>query len=196
VLAATPGPGIFYVLARSLHGGRRAGVLSSFGTAIGGFGHVLAAAWGLSAILASSAAAFTLVKYAGAAYLVWLGCRTLMSSDATPVSPAEPPPLQGREHLLVQGMLTELLNPKTALFFLAFIPQFVEPARPVFPQFVLLGTISVTLNTIADLLVAHFAGPLSSRLRESRRLRRHTRVVSGGGLIALGAYVALADERR
>ncbi len=192
VLAVTPGPGIFYVLARSLRGGRREGLASSLGTAIGGFGHVLAAGCGASVILASSATAFTMVKYMGAAYLVYLGVRTILSRDAPLVgTPAR------REHPLVQGAITEMLNPKTALFFLAFIPQFVDPGGPVFVQFVqfvLLGSISVGLNTAADLVVAYSAGPLGDRLRDPRQVRR-MRLASGGSLLGLGVYVACADER-
>ena len=214
VLAVTPGPGIFYVLARSLRGGRRDGVRSSLGTAIGGAGHVVAAACGLSALLASSATAFAVVKYAGGAYLIYLGIRTLLTSepvamDAGARGPSDAPvpghdggaPARRRhasrgDRALVQGVITELLNPKTALFFLAFIPQFIEPKGHVFAQFVLLGSISVALNTSADLVVAVFAGPLGDRLRRSARFRRTTRMASGGALIGLGAYAAMVDSRR
>jgi threonine/homoserine/homoserine lactone efflux protein len=193
LLAVTPGPGIFYVLTRSIKGGRREGVQSSLGTGVGGLGHVLAAACGLSALVASSAVAFAVVKYAGAAYLVYLGCRTLLAGDGAGAPPDLSKP---RDGALVQGVITELLNPKTALFFLALIPQFVSPNGSVFLQSMLLGSISVALNTAADLLVAHFAGPLSDRLRRSPQFRRRTRVASGGALIGLGAYAALADDPR
>src|SRR5712672_2219262 len=150
LLAVTPGPGIFYVLARSLAGGRREGILSSFGTFVGGLFHVLAAALGISAILAASAVAFHTVKYAGAAYLVWLGIRMIRARNAEmPAQTAAP--AQGSFR---QGILTEALNPKTALFFLSFIPQFIVAGRGhVFLQFIVLGTISVLLNTLADLVV-------------------------------------------
>src|ERR1700674_3643033 len=148
VLAVTPGPGIFYVLTRTLAGGRREGILSSLGTFAGGMFHVLAAALGVSAILAASAVAFHTVKYAGAAYLIWLGIRMIRTRNAEMAVSASKP----SQGAFRQGILTEVLNPKTALFFLSFIPQFITPVRGhVFLQFVLLGALSVILNTAADL---------------------------------------------
>ena len=143
LLAISPGPGMLYVLARSLKGGRKVGLASSFGTALGGMGHVIAGAFGLSAILAQSAYAFLFVKYLGAAYLVYLGIRTLFSVDAAMPATVD----QGRiaQNPFWQGVLTEVLNPKTALFFLAFIPQFVDHAAPLLPQFILLGATSIAL---------------------------------------------------
>src|SRR5438309_11716498 len=126
LLAITPGPGIFYVLARSLAGGCREGILSSFGTLVGGFFHVLAAALGVSAILAASAVAFHTVKYAGAAYLVWLGIRMIRGARNAELAAQTAAPAQGSFR---QGILTEALNPKTALFFLSFIPQFIVAGR-------------------------------------------------------------------
>src|ERR1700733_5371114 len=192
VLAATPGPGIFYVLARTLGGGRREGFLSSFGTFVGGMFHVLAAALGISAILAASAVAFHTVKYAGAAYLVWLGIRMIQSRNAE--MPAEANALARGS--VAQGIMTEVLNPKTALFFLSFIPQFISPRLGhVFMQFFLLGTISVALNTAADLIVVSLAVPLGGLLKTSAAFRRRQRMASGIGMIGLGAYVALGDSR-
>src|SRR5213594_2653167 len=157
VLAITPGPGIFYVLARSLAGGRREGIHSSFGTLVGGLFHVLAAALGVSAILAASAVAFHTVKFAGAAYLVWLGIRMIRTRNSEMTVSI----LQPSQGAFRQGILTEVLNPKTALFFLSFIPQFVAPAHGhAFFQFALLGAISVSLNTAADLVVVGMAAPL------------------------------------
>jgi len=192
LLAITPGPGIFYVLARSLAGGRREGILSSFGTFVGGLFHVLAAALGVSAILAASALAFHTVKYAGAAYLVWLGIRMIRTRNAEmAVSPSQP-----SQGAFRQGILTEVLNPKTALFFLSFFPQFITPERGhVFFQFIVLGALSVTLNTTADLLVVVLAAPLERKLKSSARFRRGQRVASGLGMITLGTYVALADTQ-
>jgi threonine/homoserine/homoserine lactone efflux protein len=192
VLAATPGPGIFYVLARSLAGGRREGLLSSYGTFVGGLFHVLAAALGVSAILAASATAFHAVKYAGAAYLVWLGIRMIRTrNEEMPVRAVQP-----SRHAFRQGILTEVLNPKTALFFLSFVPQFVAPGRGhVFVQFVILGALSVILNTSADLVVVLLAGPLERLLKKSARFRRRQRVASGLGMIGLGAYAAFGDSR-
>lgn len=198
MLAITPGPGIFYVLARSLKGGRTEGIASALGTAVGGMGHVLAAALGLSVLLATSALAFALVKYLGAAYLLYLGIKTLLShhepleaaDDAEPIRTTSP------QRAFLQGIVVELLNPKTALFFLAFIPQFVSLTGVLFAQFLLLGTIVVLLNTSADFVVVMLAGPIGERLQSSRRLRTGQRLFTGSGLIALGGYVALTGSHR
>lgn len=185
LLAVMPGPGMLYVLARSLHGGRREGVLSSLGTAIGGSVHVLAAAFGISVILAASSVAFAIVKYAGAAYLMYVGIKMLLekleTDTAATTSIGNP---------FTQGIITEVLNPKTALFFLSFIPQFVDPAGNVTLQFIVLGSISVFLNTTADLVVTFFAGPLGKRLRTSKRWQQRQRVATGTAMIGLGVYVA------
>jgi threonine/homoserine/homoserine lactone efflux protein len=192
LLAITPGPGIFYVLARSLAGGKREGILSSLGTFVGGLFHVFAAALGLSAILAASAVAFHTVKYAGAAYLVCLGIRMIRTRNAEMAVAASGP----SNGAFRQGILTEVLNPKTALFFLSFIPQFVAPAHGhVFFQFALLGCVSVGLNTAADLVVVGMASPLERKLKNSVRFRRRQRTASGLGMIGLGAYLALANSK-
>ena len=192
LLAITPGPGIFYVLARSLAGGKREGIQSSLGTFVGGLFHVFAAALGLSAILAASAVAFHTVKYAGAAYLVWLGIRMIRTRNAEMTVEAMGP----SNGAFRQGILTEVLNPKTALFFLSFIPQFVAPGQGhLFLQFALLGSISVGLNTAADLVVVGMASPLERKLKNSTRFRRRQRTASGIGMIGLGAYLALADSK-
>jgi threonine/homoserine/homoserine lactone efflux protein len=191
LLAVTPGPGMFYVLARSLAGGRRAGMLSSLGTFVGGFVHVIAAALGISAILAASALAFSVVKYAGAAYLIYLGIRMIRSRSQEVIDQ----PVDAKGYAFSQGIVTEVLNPKTALFFLSFIPQFIVREQNVFGQFLLLGTISVALNTSADLVVAFFAGPLGQRLKESVRFRRRQRTASGLAMIGLGAWVAVGERR-
>jgi threonine/homoserine/homoserine lactone efflux protein len=192
VLAITPGPGIFYVLARSIQGGRREGYASAAGTAVGGLFHVLAAALGVSAVLAASAEAFTMVKYAGAAYLIYLGIRALLSKE----SPVEVDAGTAGRRAFLQGITTEVLNPKTALFFLAFIPQFVDPKGAVVLEFIVLGSISVFLNTSADLVVATLAGPIGSQLKQRAGLRKAQRMFSGVSLIALGAYVALAGGEK
>jgi len=192
LLAVTPGPGIFYVLARSLAGGRREGILSSFGTFVGGLFHVFAAALGISAILAASAIAFHTVKYAGAAYLIWLGIRIIRTRNAEVALTTSAP----TRNAFRQGILTEALNPKTALFFLSFIPQFISAAAGhVFLQFIVLGAISVILNTAADLLVVLAAAPLEQKLKHNPVFRTRQRIASGMGMIGLGAYVALADTK-
>lgn len=192
LLAVAPGPGMLYVLARSLAGGRREGVLSSLGTFVGGMVHVLAAAAGVSVVLARSAIAFATVKYAGAAYLCFLGVRMILSArkegEELPVEAMRP-----ARNPFWQGIGTEVLNPKTALFFLSFIPQFVNrESGHVFAQFIALGAVSVSLNTSADLAVTWFAGPLGSRIRSSGRFRRAQRTATGGVMIGLGAYLALS----
>jgi len=194
LLAITPGPGIFYVLARTLKGGRQEGFASAFGTAIGGIGHVVAAALGLSTLLANSALAFEAVRYLGAAYLVYLGVRTLLTRDVKDLPDDVPEP--NAKGALYQGILTEALNPKTALFFLAFIPQFVNTHAPALPQFLLLGAISVGLNTAADIVVVLLAGPIGQRMHASLRLRRGQRLFSGCFLIGLGGYVAVSGGKR
>lgn len=199
VVAVAPGPGIFYVLTRSLKGGRGEGIASSFGNSLGGLVHVFAAALGLSALLMASAAAFTVVKFAGAAYLVYLGVRTLLARDGLHDAPETSDGLDGSSRsseAFYQGIMAEILNPKAALFFLAFLPQFVNPQGSIALQILLLGCISVSFNTAVDLVVANFAGSIGRRLRESVRLRRGQRLFSGCALIGLGAYVAVAGERR
>jgi threonine/homoserine/homoserine lactone efflux protein len=199
LLAVAPGPGMLYVLARSLAGGKREGVLSALGTFLGGMIHVLAAALGVSLILARSAVAFSTVKYVGAAYLCFLGARMILDSrkgeepgsdafSSTPSSAARNP--------FWQGVATEVLNPKTALFFLSFIPQFVNRgAGHVFFQFVLLGTVSVVLNTSADMVVILLAGPLGKKIRSSAAFRRRQRTVTGAIMIGLGTYLATSESR-
>lgn len=192
-LAVSPSPEMLYVLARSLRGGRGEGIASSVGTGIGGLGHVVASALGLSALLATSAVASGVIKYAGAAYLIFLGLRTLIArNEETDNSRFV---VGANRHALRQGIMTEALNPKTAIFFLAFLPQFIDPLAPAIPQFLLLGSISVMLNTGADLMVALIAGLLGERLWTSFRFRRGQRWVSGTALVGLGTYVAVAGER-
>lgn len=204
LLALTPGPGIFYVLARTLAGGRREGLQSSFGTFFGGLFHVFAAALGISALLAASAVAFHTVKYVGAAYLIFLGIKMIRSrnvpipENSTPetASPSGGASDPAAAAAFKQGILTEALNPKTALFFLSFIPQFIAPERGhIFLQFATLGILSVSLNTAADLLVVSLAVPLERKLKSSPTFRSRQRTASGLGMIGLGAYLALSDAK-
>lgn len=199
LLAVAPGPGMLYVLARSLAGGKREGVLSALGTFFGGMVHVFAAALGVSIILAKSALAFAAVKYLGAAYLGFLGvcmildARKEKDADAAAVTAQATKP---QRNPLWQGVATEVLNPKTALFFLSFIPQFVNRTHGhVFLQFVTLGTISVVMNTSADLIVIAMAGPLGERIRSSATFRRRQRTVTGAIMIGLGTYLATSDAK-
>jgi len=196
LLAIAPGPGMLYVLARTLAGGRREGVLSSLGTFLGGLAHVLAAATGLSIVLATSATAFAVVKYAGAAYLIYLGVRMIISARNDQDTGIEIHSGRAPRNPFWQGIATEALNPKTAIFFLAFIPQFVNwTGGGVFWQFLLLGTISVALNTSCDLIVTLIAAPIGARLKASAVLRRRQRTATGLTLIGLGAFVAVSDSR-
>jgi len=207
LLAIAPGPGMLYVLARSLAGGKREGVLSAFGTFLGGMVHVLAAALGVSLILAKSAVAFAGVKYVGAAYLCFLGVRMILDARKEDANPSDGIPrnivrainvraIKPARNPLWQGVATEILNPKTALFFLSFIPQFVNRAGGhVFLQFVALGTLSVVMNTTADLIVIAMAGPLGERIRSSATFRRRQRTVTGAIMIGLGTYLATSEGK-
>lgn len=189
LLAITPGPGIAYVVARTVAGGRAEGLASCLGTTLGGLVHVVAAAFGLSVLIAESALAFSLLKYAGAAYLVYLGLRMwLRPRPATPRAVAP----QGVRHALAEGIVVEALNVKTALFFLAFLPQFVDPGAPLAPQLALLGCICVTLNTLVDVVAVAAAHRLlrsgAARVARARLLTR----VSGTTMAGLGIFLALA----
>jgi threonine/homoserine/homoserine lactone efflux protein len=206
LLAIAPGPGMLYVLARSLAGGKREGVLSALGTFLGGMVHVLAAAFGVSVVLARSALAFSTVKYAGAAYLCFLGVRMILDArKPDPRDEERSAALSADDFFaasnaatrnpLWQGLATEVLNPKTALFFLSFIPQFVNRGTGhVFFQFVLLGTVSVILNTSADLIVIVLAGPLGNKIRSSTVFRRRQRTLTGAIMIGLGTYLAASES--
>ncbi len=196
VLAVTPGPGIFYVAARTLAGGRAEGVASSSGTGFGGMVHVLAGSLGVSAVVLASAELFTALKLVGAAYLVWLGLRTFRSARrdvwAGLDGGAAAPPV-GPRRAFREGVLVEALNPKTAAFFLAFVPQFVDPAGgQVALQFVALGSVSVALNTLADIAVAFAAGGIRDGAAARPALIRRLREASGGAMVALGIGLALA----
>lgn len=191
LLAITPGPGLAYVIARTASGGRAEGLASSLGTALGGLVHVAAAALGLSLLIAQSALAFGLLKWIGAAYLIWLGVQ-MLRRDATASDPLEPLPRQGARRALLDGIAVETLNVKTALFFLAFLPQFTTPAEPLAPQLVLLGCVCVLLNTSMDV----FAVLMTHRLLRSGPARaareRWIRRISGTTMLGLGAFLALA----
>lgn len=191
-IAISPGPGIFYVAARTLAGGRSEGLASSFGTGLGGLVHVAAGAVGVSALVMASAEAFTLLKLAGAVYLVWLGIKAIREArrpfEATPVT-------TGTARAFREGILVEALNPKTAAFFLAFLPQFVDPsAGPVWLQFLLMGLISVTLNTAVDVVVALLASRARSIAVGRPALLRRLRTAAGGLIATLG--LALLFARR
>nr|WP_249142038.1 LysE family translocator [Bradyrhizobium diazoefficiens] len=189
VIAAVPGPGIFYVAARTLSDGRGAGFASTTGTALGGLVHVVAGSLGITAIILASANLFAAVKFVGAIYLVWLGIKTFRSAArALPAFESA-----DGAHAFRDGVLVEALNPKTAAFFLAFIPQFLDPAgsSPTL-QFIALGAISVTLNTLADVVVVLTASATRTQLIGRPNLMRRLTQASGVFIAGLGLSLALA----
>lgn len=192
VLALTPGPGVLYIVTRSLAQGRRAGLLSAAGVALGNIGNALAASVGLAAIFEASSTAFTVVKLAGALYLIYLGVRMLLiSSDreaiVTPTSAAP-----GR--VFRDGFVIALLNPKTTVFFAAFLPQFFSPAAPAMLQGMVLGTLFVAIAAVTDIFYAVAAGTASQALHAGR-LQRFFRQSAGGIFIGFGLFTALVDAQ-
>lgn len=192
VLAATPGPGVFYILARTLAQGRRAGLCSVAGVAMGNLGNAIGAAVGLAALLAISSLAFAVVKYAGAGYLVYLGIKALgarSTGEAVTFGEAALAPI------FRDGFVVALLNPKTALFFAAFLPQFIDPAASALWQSVLFGSLFVLIAVVTDslyVLTASAVSPALSRFDGARALARY---LSGGVLIGLGVLAALSGSR-
>jgi threonine/homoserine/homoserine lactone efflux protein len=194
VLLVIPGPAVLYIVSRSIGHGRLAGLVSAMGITSGTLFHVVAAALGLSALLASSALAFQFVKYVGAAYLIFLGIRVLRSQDSALIQPAAGH--TNLRNIFAQGVLVNLLNPKTALFFLAFLPQFVDPARGhATLQIFQLGLLFALLGGLSDSMWALLAGTLADHFRASERLRRAQRRVSGATLIALGLASAFSGAK-
>lgn len=192
-LLAVPGPAVLYIVGQSVRHGRRAGLVSVAGIHAGTLVHLAAATLGLSALLVSSATAFSLVRYAGAAYLVYLGIRRLAGRD----QPAgEAPEAVGARRLFVQGAVVNVLNPKTALFFFAFLPQFVDSRREAPTQVLVLGLLFMGMGLVSDGLWALGAGSVGGRLRGGRRFERIQRFVSGGVFLGLGALAAFGDSPR
>jgi threonine/homoserine/homoserine lactone efflux protein len=186
-LLVVPGPAVVYVVMRSLDQGRTAGIVSVLGVETGTFAYALAAAAGLTGLIAASEIGFTIVKYAGAAYLVHLGVRKLLERD----EPQDARP-SARSRLYLSGLLVQLLNPKIAIFFLAFLPQFVDASNgPVAIQMLLLGTIFTLLALLSDGAYALLAGAAGGRLRAGGRLAK----LSGGVYIGLGVSAALSGSR-
>jgi threonine/homoserine/homoserine lactone efflux protein len=193
VLAVTPGPGVFYILARSLAHGRRHGIASVAGVALGNFGNAVGAALGLAALFAVSSLAFTVVKFAGAAYLIYLGIQTLRAPEAAPGAVAAAP--QGLHRVFRDGFVVALLNPKTALLFAAFLPQFMAPHGSVVGQSVALGAIFVVIAALSDSAYALAAGWIAPRLGRVGHWRRAGRYLTGGAFFGLGALAALTGRR-
>jgi threonine/homoserine/homoserine lactone efflux protein len=196
-LLVIPGPSVLYIVTRSVDQGRAAGLASVGGVHVGTLVHVAAAALGLSALLVSSATAYNTVRLLGAAYLIWLGSQRLRSSHEPSRSATGPhAPRRGLRGAFAQGVVVNVLNPKTALFFLAFLPQFVDPSRGSVPfQVVVFGVAFVLLGLVSDGAYALLASTGAGWLRRRRGAARASRLVSGGVLISLGVTTALAGSR-
>lgn len=195
ILLLTPGPAVLYIVARSLDQGRLAGFVSVLSIEVGNFVHVLAATLGLSAILVSSALAFSIVKYLGAAYLIYLGVRRILAREPTHQKTNFQRLSLGR--IFRQGVLVAILNPKTALFFFAFLPQFVDPSKSSFTvQLLTLGCLFVLMAIVTDSLYALLAGTLGQWLKGTRSFLRVERYVVGTVYIGLGVMAALGDVKR
>jgi threonine/homoserine/homoserine lactone efflux protein len=191
-LAVVPGPAVAYIVTQSVDQGRRAGIVSALGIATGGLVHVVAATVGLSALIASSAAAFTVVKLVGAAYLIAVGIRRILSHDGPERDlEVEQAPLR---RLYAQGVVVNVLNPKTALFFLAFLPQFVDRDGSVALQVGVLGLLFATIALLSDLSYALLSDALAGRVRRSGRAARLRRFATGGIFVVLGVTAAAAHR--
>ena len=193
VLAVTPGPGVFYIVTRSMLQGRRHGIASVLGVALGNLGNAVGASIGLAALFAISTLAFTIVKYAGAAYLVYLGVQALRApaTDMTAAKPA-PAPIA---RIFRDGFVVALLNPKTAIFFAAFLPQFMSAGAAPIVQSIALGAIFVAIAAMTDTGYALAAGAVAPMLSHARGIRSLGRYVSGGAFIGLGVFTALGGPR-
>jgi threonine/homoserine/homoserine lactone efflux protein len=193
LLLVIPGPAVFYVLSRAIGQGRAAGVVSAAGISVGTLFHVAAAVLGISALLVSSARAFQTVKIVGAGYLVFLGVRMLLRREDETAPAAETG--HSYRRIFAQGVLVNILNPKSALFFLAFLPQFVEPARGhIAIQIFSLGVLFATMGLLSDSSWALVAGTLAGKLKSNLRWRRTQKNISGGALIALGLATAFSGS--
>lgn len=191
VLAVTPGPAVFYIVSRSAVQGSRSGLVSAAAVALGNLGNAVAASVGLAALFAVSSMAFSVVKYAGAAYLVYLGVQMLRSSSG--VSPATVETVPHRR-VFRDGLVVALLNPKTTVFFAAFLPQFLTPSAPPLPQSLALGVLFVTMAALTDSVYALAAGVIAPALR-GHKAHRIGRRFGGGIFIGLGLYAALSGSR-
>lgn len=192
-LIAVPGPAVLYVVARSIDQGRMAGVISTLGIGVGTLLHVAAAALGISALLMSSALAFNMVKYLGAAYLIYLGIRKFTTNET--VSQLEGVETQQMTRVFYQGIVVNVLNPKTALFFFAFLPQFVDVAQGgVALQIFFLGTIFVVIGIVSDSVWAVLAGTVGGWLKNNLRFLTAQRYFAGAVFIVLGVTTALSSS--
>ncbi|HUR45335.1 MAG TPA: LysE family translocator [Candidatus Saccharimonadales bacterium] len=192
LLNMIPGPNTFYILARTVAQGRRAGILSALGISAGCLVHTVAAALGLSAILVSSATAFTIVKLCGAGYLVYLGLQMLFHSSGQQSASASTLQLASGRATFAQAVLTNVLNPKVAVFFLAFLPQFVSTGtQKTFLPFLFLGLVFIVNGTLYCMLLVLFASALSLRFKASRRMATLLKRATGGLFVGLGFKLAV-----
>ena len=192
-----PGPAVLFIMTRSVDRGRRAGAISSLGIGAADLVHTTAAAFGLSALLMTSALAFSVVKYLGAGYLIYLGLRTLLKRDAPHSTERAQPKASTLPRMFFQGMTVELLNPKTALFFLAFLPQFVDPARGAIAlQFLLFGSLFALLGLCSLTFYGLLAGTIAMLLKRNTRFQRIQRYITGSIYIALGLTAAFAGSEK
>jgi len=193
VLLVTPGPAVLYIVARSIDQGRMAGIVSTLGIGLGTLVHVIAAALGVSALLVSSVLAFNIVKYVGAMYLIYLGVRRLLTREKL----QQPTVIEYKRlsRIFYQGVVVNLLNPKTALFFFAFLPQFVDVARgSVAGQIMFLGIIFIMMGILSDGLYALLAGTMGNWLKGNLHFIRAERYFAGTIFIALGVTTALSGS--
>ncbi|MCW5623495.1 MAG: LysE family translocator [Burkholderiales bacterium] len=194
LLAVTPGPAVFYIVTRSITQGRRAGLASVAGVALGNLGNASGAALGLAALFAVSAIAFTIVKYAGAAYLVYLGIQTLRRRQEPVATKLELGSADVRR-IFRDGFIVALLNPKTALFFAAFLPQFMVPGTSTALQSVVLGSTFVVIASITDTMYALTASAIAPALTRASPLRVAGRWLTAGAFVGLGVFTALSGNR-
>ncbi|MEV6154806.1 LysE family translocator [Nonomuraea sp. NPDC052129] len=193
-LLLVPGPAVLFIVTRSVAQGRSAGLVSVLGVHAGSVVHVVAAALGISALVAASATAFTVIKYAGVAYLVWLGVRKLMNRTSASAEETLEVETHSKRRMFWEGFVVNVLNPKTAIFFLAFLPQFTDPAAgPVAPQILVLGLVWMGLGMTTDGTYALLSSALAGRVRRSTRARR--RLDIGTGLVYLGLAALLTGEK-
>lgn len=194
VLVITPGPNTLYIITRSIQQGQRAGIVSCFGIAAGTLVHITTAALGISALLLTSTALFRLVQYAGAAFLCYLGVKTLLSPTQV-VTDNQTAPQQPLVSVFTQAVTVNLLNPKTALFFFAFLPQFVDAARGnIALQIMILGGLLITLGGCSDLAFALIAGKLGESLRSNSRFWRLQQWCAGSVYVGIGVAAALTGR--
>jgi len=191
-MVASPGPGVLYVVGRSIDQGRRAGIASMIGIESAEVVHVFAVALGLSALLATSAHALEVLRYAGAAYLIVLGVRRWREGAEEVEGHADPATAR---RIMAQGFVVQLFNPKVAIFFLAYFPQFLDPPAPILPQTLLLGALYVVIAACSDLAYVLLSSLIAGRLKRSARARRRVARASALTYIGLGVAAALSGDR-